>query len=201
MAILLGAAFAAPAGAQAPVTLLTPAQFAALDAVFTTQIPLESTASAREYADARRACRALDSADPLLGPVRKACNSVLAVSRTADAFAACRTPLGCLRTARAGRIAITELLPKLRAMNRAIDAARLVPDCRTELRASKSDLRGFERIRAFLRLFQEASITGSPTLARRLDREAAALGRLSATQPSGSRERRQFRAACAPPPA
>lgn len=198
LAIVLAAATAPAAGAQTP---LTPTQFAALDGVYTTQIALEGKTSAQDYAAARSACRSLDSSDALLNPFRKTCTAALSVSKAVDAFAACKTALGCLRTARAARIELTELLGLMRTMNRAIDAARLVPACRSELRASKADLRYFDRTRAFLRLFQEVSLTGSPRLARRLDREAAALDRISDKQPSTARERKRFRAACAPAPA
>ena len=49
-------------------------------------------------------------------------------------------------------------------------------------------------------LFQRAGTTGSRTLFRRLDREADAVVRLSAAQPSAARERKTFRSACAPSP-
>lgn len=195
---LLGAVFAPAASAQTP---LTPAQFAALDAVYTTQSKLDGKTSVKDYAAARSACRGLDSADPLLGATRKTCIASVSASKASDAFAACRTAVGCLRTARATRIEFTELLGLLRAMNRAIDAAMLVPACRGALRATKAELRFFERTRDFLRLFQELAITGSPRLERRLDREAAALDKLADDQPSSARERQRFRAACAPAPA
>lgn len=194
-ALLLSGCLAPPAGAQTP---LAPAQFAAIDAIYTSQLALERKISSENFANARTACRGLDSGDPLLNRFRRDCSASLAVAKSLDAFADCKTALGCLRTARAARIELTGFLSSLRTLNRAIDAAMLVPACRGELRASKSDLRFFERTRDFLRLFQEVAITGSPVLERRLDREAAALDKLADDQPSSARELKRFRAACAP---
>lgn len=198
LAALLLAAVLAPAAAAAQ-TPLTAAQFTALDGVYTVQIKYDDDESAKAYAASRAACRMLDSGDGLLSALRKACSTSLASGRAANAFSKCRTPLGCLRTARRARIAFTAAIAVLRAMNRAIDAAMLVPACRGELRASKSDLRYLERTRDFLRLFQDAATTGSPRLASRLEREAKALGRVSRDDPSAARERKTFRAACTPP--
>jgi len=196
-ALLLGALLTPAAHAQAP---LTPAQFAAIDGIYTTQIPLsKDKPSTRSFADARAACRALDSADPLLGPLRKACTASVNLVRPINEFTACRTALGCLRSARRARIALTEHIGRLRAMNVAVDAAMLVDGCRNELRASRTDLRYLERTRALLRLLQEALVTGSPKLARRVEREGKALDRRAAKQPTATRERINFRAACTPP--
>ncbi len=195
--LLLGAVLApAAAGAQTP---LTPTQFALIDDVYTTTIPLSKTPSARDFAAARAACRALDSADPLLGPLRKACTASVRLVKPINDFTNCRTAVGCLRTARRARIELTAFIAHVRAMNVAIDAAKLVPGCREELRASKADLRYFERTRKVLRDLQEAIVTGSEKLARRVQREGNALDRLAAKQPTATRERKTYRAACAPP--
>lgn len=64
-----------------------------------------------------------------------------------DAFGSCRTGLGCLRTARAARIDMTEILSLARRTNAAIDAASLMPSCRRALRAKKHELRLATRAR------------------------------------------------------
>ena len=199
-ALLLGAALAPAANAQAPQTPLTPAQFAAIDAVFTTQIPLSrEKPSAKHFAAARGACRALDSADPLLGALRKACTASVDVVKPINQFAACRSALGCVRTARRARIALTTFIPTLRAMNKVVAASTLDDACADALRTSHAELRYLERTRALLRLLQEALLTGSPALGRRVQREGTALDRLAAKQPTATRERLTFRAGCAPP--
>ena len=197
-ALLLTAVLAPPASAQTP---LTAERFALLDDVYTATIALADRPSAKDFSAARAACRALDSADALLGPLRKACTAGIKMVKPIDEFARCRTALGCLRSARRARIALNDGIRTARAANAAIDAAMLVGACRRELRASKAELRVLERMRSLLRLVQETLVTGSPTLARRVRREADAVDRLAAKQPSPARERKLFRAACAPPAA
>ncbi len=202
--ILLGlvvacVALPAPAGAAVP---LTPERFAALDALYTSSLPFDREhQSAKQLAAARAACRALDGDDPLLGPIRRACTVDLRTVKSMNAFASCRTPLGCLRTARRARIDMSELLSLARRTNAAIDAAALTPSCRSALRAKKDEIRMATRARDMMMLFQRAATTGSRTLFRRLDREANTIIRLSAAMPSAARERKVFRSACAPLPA
>ncbi len=202
--ILLGvllACAAVPSPAAAAVAL-SPERYAALDALFTSALPFDrARQSAKQLAAARSACRALDAADPLLAAIRRSCRVELRALKSMDAFGGCRTGLGCLRTARAARIDMSEILSLARRTNAAIDAASLMPSCRRALRAKKHELRLATRARDMLMLFQRAGTTGSRTLFVRLDREADAVGRLSAAQPSAARERKVFRSACAPSPA
>ena len=190
---------APPAGAQTP---LTPERFALLDTVYTTTIAVDAdNASAQDYAAAHAACRALDSADPLLGPLRRPCTAGAKMFKALNAFSACAMPPGCLRSARRARVALTEAIRLARAANTAVDAAGLVDGCRRELRASQGELRLLERLRSVLGLVQQTLATGSRKLGRRLLREADVIDRLVAQQPSPARQRKQFRAACAPAPA
>ena len=198
-ALLVTGLLAPPAGAQTP---LTAERFALLDAIYTTTMAVtKNTASAEDFAAARAACRALDGADPFLGPLRTACNASIKMLKPVDAFANCGTPVGCLRTARRARIAVNEAIRAARAANTAVDAAGLVDGCRRELRTNQSEMRLLERVRSLLALVQRVLTTGSPTLGRRVQRDADAVDRLADQQPSGARKRKQFRAACAPPPA
>ena len=202
--ILLGlllACAALPSPASAAVAL-TPERYAALDALYTSALPFERARQTTEQvAAARGACRALDAADPLLAAIRGSCTVDLRAVRSMDAFSNCRTGLGCLRTARAARIDMSESISFARRTNAAIDAATLMPSCRTALRAKKHELRLGTRMRDMLMLFQRAAMTGSRTLFRRLDHEADVILRQSAAQPSAARQRKIFRSACTPSPA
>jgi hypothetical protein len=197
VALFLAAVLAPPASAQTP---LTPEQFALLDTVYTTAVAAGDDPSAQDYAAVQAACRALGSADPLAS-LRRSCAAEIKTGRALTAFTACGTPLGCLRSARRARLALTEAISRTRAANTAVNAAGLVPACRRVLRTSQAELRLLERLRSFLGLVQQTLTTGSRTLARRVEREADAVDRLSDQQPSAARKRKQFRAACAPPPA
>lgn len=189
---------ALPAAANAAGTL-TPMTFAAFDAVYTTSIPLErGTPTAGQYGAARAACRGLDAADPRLGFNRRACTASAGMLKGLTAFERCRTPLGCLRSARTARMQASELIGFARRSNVEIDALMLVPKCRSSLRTSQKDLGSLIRMRDLLRLVERVSMTGSPRLLSRLEREADALDRLLASTPTTARERKLFRVACAP---
>jgi len=119
----------------------------------------------------------------LLGRLRKGCTAGSKLTKPIHALARCRTALGCLRSARLARIALNEGIRTARAANAAIDAPMLVDACRRELRAGAAELRLLERMRSLLRLVHETLVTGSPTLARRVQRDAEAVDRLAGKQP------------------
>ncbi len=197
LAVLFASALVpAAASAQTP---LTPERYAALDAVYAAAVALDADdASTVDLAAVRQSCRTLDSADPLLGPLRKSCTASYTFAVAFEAFGDCASRASCRRTARAARTAVNEAIRLTRAANAAIRAATLVSGCAGVLRSDRADLRLLERFRAFLRLAQRALDSRSPALGRRLIREGKAIDRLAAKVPSAAREREDFRAACDP---
>ena len=197
-------ALAPCAGAPTPAAAagLTTAQYAALDQALAAFVPLSADRPpASGFDTARSACRELDSSDPLLGPLRRSCTASVRVSRTSWAFMDCLTRAVCLRTARRLRTETTALIRATRGVNRALAASPITGACRGELRAAKAELRVLSRQPDFFGLVERSIRTGSSTLARRLQREGAALDRSAARLPSPAQERASFRAACAPVPA
>ena len=201
--VLLTLSLFAVAPAVAPAQGgLTPEQFAAVDRTLSSFIALEErSASAAAFAASRAACRAIASADPLLGPYRQACTASVKAAASASASADCVGRAVCLRRVRRTRLEMTNFIARVRAFDAVLGASSLPTGCKQTLRSSKAQLRLFGRQRDFWGLLERAIKTRSPTLFRRVDREGIALDRLAADQPSAKRERKNFRAACAPAPA
>lgn len=182
--------------AQAQVPL-TPERYAAMDRAYSGIVPLSAKSPSRsDYANARTACRSMDSADPLLGPLRRSCNSTVKLIKALEAFDRCSVLVRCVKRSRSTRIAVNRLVRHDREANKAAKAATLVKGCYRELRATKADLRLLERLGGFFRTFQRFAKTGSRTHARRLLRQQKAINRGDTRSPV--HERSDFRNACAP---
>jgi len=89
-AVAIAVLVAGAAQAQEPGRL-SPARFAAFDAVYAAFVALDHDATAAETADVRRACDALDRDDRLLAATRTACLATLKLSPARAGFAACET--------------------------------------------------------------------------------------------------------------
>lgn len=193
--------FVLPSAAHAQVPL-TAERFAALDTALTEFIPLSAArVSSEDYDAARTACRSLDSADPLLNPLRKACTASVRYDKAFDAFADCESRRRCFRTARRARIAVNAVIRRERDANGAAKAAGLVEACYSVLRTTRSQLRLLARTSDFLRLAQRVVRTQSRKLSRRLLRRGRSIDRAANKEPSATQQREDFREACAPPAA
>ena len=96
------------AAAQAQqATALSPAGYAALDAVYVASLPLDGSPSAAERSELRRACDSLDPGDRLLAIMRTACLTSLQALTLSRAYARCSTPTGCLRATRSLRVLLS----------------------------------------------------------------------------------------------
>lgn len=204
---LLGALLATVAcfvvAATAAAAPLSPARYAAIDAVYVAFLPFdgEHKASSAELSAARAACGALDAGDPLLGPFRRSCNATVESFRALDGFVGCRSRQRCLRAARAAHAAVGRVRVATRAMNRAIAAAGLEPACSAALRASASDLRALRLTQHVVGLTTRVIRTGSRQLKRRLAEAIVALDRETADDPNPRQLHERFQAGCASPPA
>lgn len=188
-------ALTAAAPAQAA---LTAAQFAAIDGVYTAFIPFDGAgATAADRAGARAVCRALDSADPLLDALGKGCIAQMRVGDALIAASGCKGRTSCLLRARRVQRALSELLARTRASNRAVEAAMLGPACQPELRANMATLTFFTRLRAGWALLEHAVRIRSKRLARRARRRIDALS--DPDTRSIAKQRDDYRVNCAPP--
>ena len=173
---------------------LTPERFAALDAVYTAQIPIDRVpTSASALAAFRRTCEGLHRADALLGPLRTLCFDTVRIARATALFARCGSRSGCVREAVGLRRTIPKLIADARSANRAIDATVAEPACRLALRTPAKDLADARRLASALRLVERALKTGSRADYRRADK------RLDALDDSGisaKQDRARFRNAC-----
>lgn len=196
-ALAFGAALPAAAQAQVP---LTPERYAALNAAISTIVVLDQrNPSSADYASARAACRAMDSADPLLASQRRTCNSTVKFVKALRAFNGCSSIASCAKRARPARIAVNALIRDSREANADAKTAMIVTGCYRELRTTKTALRQFERFRGYFRSFQRLAKTRSPRVARRLLRQENAINRAMGDSRSAARIRNDFRKACRPP--
>lgn len=192
------ACLALPAAASAQATL-TPAQFAAIDAVYGAFAAFDDGdgATAGDRSAARAACTALGSGDALLAALRRACSGQLKVGAALGATARCEGRTSCLLGVRRVRRALSELLVFSRALNRAVADTGLPAACGRELRVSMATLRYLTRLRAGFAELERALRIGSRTLARRAQRRIDALDEPDPRPVAQQRE--DFRAGCAPP--
>ena len=194
--VIASAWLALPATAPAQ-TALTPAEFAAIDAVYATFAAFDDGATTAERSAARAACTGLGSATAMLSGLRRACNAQLRVGPALVAVERCKGRTSCLLGVRRVKRALTELIVLARASNRAVTAAGLSPACTRELRASARTLEYFTRLRAGFALMERALVIRSVTLARRAERR---IDSLPAPDPrSSAQQRADYQAACAPP--
>lgn len=204
---LLGALLATVAclvaAATAAAAPLSPARYAAIDAVYVAFLPFdgEHKASSAELSAARAACGALDAGDPLLGPFRRSCNATVRSLRATDAFVECTSRRRCLRAARTAHATLGRVRVEVRATNRAIAAAGLEPACVAALRASADDLRELRLTQEVVGLTVRVIRKASPRLKRRLAQAIVALDREAADDPNPRQLHERFQAGCALPPA
>ena len=193
-------ALAAAAAVQAqPSASLSPARYAAFDAMYTAIAAFEESPTPAATADVRRVCNALDRGDRLLAVTRRLCLASLKIFPAAEAYGACDTRTGCRRAARRLRIAFTEMFVRTRASNRIV-AAEVAPGaCRTELTADRALLRAIEKLRDGLRLLERGLRTGSSATVQRAEGRIADASLVLAQQPSAAQAHETFRGACAPP--
>ena len=186
---------ALPAAAPAQSTL-TPAQFAAVDAVYVAFAAFEDGATISERVAARAACTALGSADALLSALRRACLPQLRIGQAIGQTQRCKGRRSCVVAARAVQRAATDYLTFARAANRAVDEFGLAPACSVELRRSAAELRFVTTIRSAYAQLERALRARSKQRTERAQRRIAAL-RLPDSRPA-AQQRADYRAACAP---
>ena len=184
-------------GASGSGSGLGPERFAALDAVYVAQVPIDEVGddaepSALKNASAPlvEACEELDADDPLLGPLRRAC-PVLA--RFAEQLAGLRT---CgSRGADACDTLVGDMRGTLRDFTRlsrrgdeAIRAAKLTRDCASALLApavAYEAIEGFERAFELLQAGEDDA-----------DRVLAAADAKAEQLPEGDEALARFRSGC-----
>jgi hypothetical protein len=177
---------------------LTPARFAALDAVYVASLPFDRNPTLAQVAELRRVCEAVDRGDRLLAVERTSCLTAVDVVRPTQAYARCTARRACLRAARALRIVLRRSLADARAANRIV-ALELAPGaCRTELRSGRTLLRSLEALRDGLALLERGLRTNDRALIRRGERRIAAAGEALDDQPTAAQSLEVFRGVCAP---
>jgi hypothetical protein len=194
---VLAAGATALALAQQP-TVLSPARFAALDAVLFASLPLDGNPTAAHEAELRRVCDALDRTDSLLAAVRAACLTSLEAIAPARAYARCRTRLGCLRSARSLRIVLSRTLARSRESNRIVELELAPGACRTELRSSRALLGALTALRDGLRMLEGGLRANRRTVVRRAEQRISLARDWLANQPTAAQSLEIFRGVCAP---
>lgn len=199
IALLAALAWLVLPGAAPAQAALTPAQFAAIDDVYTTfgAFDDDDGATAADRVAARAACRALGNADRMLSGLRRLCSAQLGVGQALGQTARCAGRASCLVGVRRVRRALSRLIVLARASNRTVTAAGLAPACRRELRVNLATLRYFTRLRGGFALLERALRIRSAALARRADRRVDALREPDRRSPAQQRD--DYRAGCAPP--
>jgi hypothetical protein len=187
---------ALPAAAHAQATI-TPAQFAAVDAVYVVFAAFEDGATTTERVAARAACTALGSADALLSALRRACFPQLRIGQAIGQTQRCKGRTPCLIAARRVQRAATDYLTFARAANRVVDDLGLPPACSRELRRGAAELRFVTDMRSAYAQLERALRARSKRLAERAQRRIDAL-RLPDSR-TAVQQRADYRAACAPP--
>ena len=201
LSIALAAAvmwLALPAAAPAQ-TVLTPGEFAAIDAVYAA-FGAFSDANGATPADrraARAACNGLGSTSPVLAGLRRSCNAQLSVGPALGASARCRGRAGCLIAVRRVRRTLGELIVLSRASNRRVTAGGFAADCRRELRVDMGTLTYYTRLRSGFAQLERALRIRSGRLARRAERRINRLEQPDSRSPE--RQRAAYQAACGPP--
>jgi hypothetical protein len=182
-------------------TVLTPGEFAAIDAVYAAfgAFADANGATATDRRRARAACTGLGSASRVLSGLRRSCNAQLSVGPALGASARCKGRASCLVAVRRVRRALNELLVRSRASNRNVSAAGFAASCRRELRVDLRTLTYYTRLRNGFALLERALRTRSGTLARRAERRINALREPDSR--SAEQQRLAFQSACGPPSA
>lgn len=193
--VVLGS-LALPAAAPAQATL-TPAQFAAIDAIYVAFAAFEDGATTAERVAARAACTALDRADALLLALRRACYPQLRIGQAIGQAQRCKGRRSCLLAVRAVQRAATDYLRAARSSNRVVGEHGLAPACTRELRRNAADLRFATGMRSAYAQLERALRARSARLAERAQRRIEAL-RHPDTRPA-ARQRADYHAGCAPP--
>ncbi len=183
---------AAPAQAT-----LTPAQFAAVDAVYVAFAAFEDGATSRERAAARAACTALGSTDALLSALRRACSPQLRIGHALGQSQRCKSRRSCTLAVRAVQRAAGDYLTLARAANRVVDESGLAPACSRQLRRSAAELRFVTAMRSSYAQLERAMRARSKPLTERAQRRIEALGLPDSR--SAAQQRADYRAGCAPP--
>jgi len=194
--VVLGS-LAMPGAAPAQAPLLTPPQFAAIDAVYVAFAPFQDGATSAERVAARAACTALGSADALRSTLRRACFAQLSIGQALGQSERCKGRRPCLLGARAVRRALTDYLAFSRAANRAVVELGLTSACSRELRRSAGELLYITRMRSLFVQLERALRVGSRRLADSAQRRLKALRAPDSRSVEQTRE--DFRAGCAPP--
>ncbi len=189
---------ALPAAAPAQGTLAS-SQFTAMDRVYAAFAAFDDTdgATAADRREARAACAALGSADPLSAVLRRACSAQLQVGQAMGITSRCEGRRSCLTGTRLVQRALTAFIAQRRAVNRAIIEVRLGAACSRELRTDMKTFQYLTRLRAGFAQLERAVRTRSPALAKRAERRISALkdpDRRSVAQTGDD-----YRAACVPP--
>jgi hypothetical protein len=194
--VVLGA-LALPAAASAQGTL-TPAQFAAVDAVYVAFGTFEDGATTAERVATRAACNALGSTDALLSSLRRACLPQLRIGQALGQSNRCKGRTACLLAARRVQRAATDYLRFARAANGEVDELGLSPACTKELRRSAAELRLITDMRSGYAQLERALRARSKSRTERAQRRLAGL-RFPDSR-TAAQQRADYTAACAPPP-
>lgn len=132
---------------------LKPAEFRAIERVFSASLPLNKLSGSATTTDAQldaalrpmlAACDDIDAGHPLLGVLRSTCPPEAAFYRTVTRFGRCGLPSRrCLDPAQATVRALRDLVDASRRSDRAVRATRLPQACRRVLVTPKAVYRFF----------------------------------------------------------
>lgn len=199
LALVVALGWLALPSAASAQAVLTPEQFAAIDAVYVAFAAFndDDGATAADRVAARAACSGLGSTGAMLSGLRRSCGAQLRVGQALGATERCRGRTSCLREARRVRRALSELILFARASNRNVNAAGLAPACARELRVSLATLTYYTRLRNGFALLERALIIRSVALARRAERRVATLR--EPDRRSIAQQREDYRTGCARP--
>jgi hypothetical protein len=199
-AIVAFACLALPAGASAQ-TVLTPAEFAAIDAVYAAFGTFSDAngATPTDRRRARAACTGLGSANTVLAALRRSCNAQLSVGQALGTSSRCKGRSSCLVAVRRVRRTLNDLLVRSRASNRRVSAAGYAASCRRELRVDLRTLTYYTRLRNGFAQLERALRIRSGAIARRAERRINALKQPDSR--SAAQQRMDFQTGCGPPSA
>lgn len=192
---MLAVGVAAHAQASDP---LSPARYAAIDAIKTAYVQLPDSPTASDFADVRRVCDALDRTDRLLALARTGCRTTVRILAAADVLSTCQTALGCSRAAGRLAVALGEQLSTTRATNHIVQAEVPAGPCRRYLRARAADLRSGTRLQHAYRVLQRGARTNDLATVRRAQRLMRQARGPVDPHATPARGRARFRRACAP---
>lgn len=173
-------------------------RFAALDAVYVAQVPLDELEDDADPSDLTRAsqplvqaCNALDAEDPLLGPLRRLCPVLTRFTEQLQGFGTCASEGAdaCEALIDEVRTTLGDFTRLSRRGDAAIKRAELTSWCETAL---LTPALGYEVVAGYRRAFEllDRGLTGQA------DRALAAADAKAERLPDGAASLRRFRRGC-----